>query len=134
MFFGQQCAGPSPINNLIITTTCPTGTTLNYTTARIKVSDQGKRFRLPIRCFHCEIQYVFHSLLKKHNLLKKAQCQSCSEKNCFQSAFQQSRLCKDHLFALRSSPIEYADYTELRALTLAKTWVADESVRFVFDL
>jgi hypothetical protein len=134
MFLGLKCAGPSLINNLIITTVCLTGTTLDYTITRIKVLEQGKRFRLPIRCFHCEIKYVFYCLLKKHNLLRKAQDQSCSEKSCFQPAFQQSRLYKDYLFTLRGSPIEFADYTELRALTLANTWVADKSVRFVFDL
>jgi hypothetical protein len=57
-----------------------------------------------------------------------------AQKDCFQPAFRQSRRCKDHLLAWRASPMEFADYTGLRAPALSNTWVADESVRFVFDL
>ncbi|KAF2962964.1 hypothetical protein GQX73_g10613 [Xylaria multiplex] len=133
-FVGLKCIGPSPIVNRIVTTVCPNGSTLDYTTAKIKVTGHGECFKLPIRYFDCEVNYIFHRLLKKHKLLGKAKDQICSGKNCFQPACRQSQLCKDHLLAWRGSPMEFADYTGLRAPALANTWVADESVRFVFDL
>lgn len=113
---------------------CPNESTLDYTTAQIKVTAHGERFKLPTRCFDCETNYVFHRLLEKHKLLGKANDQICSRKDCFQPAFRQSQLYKDRLLEWRGSLMEFADYTGLRAPALANTWVADESVRFVFDL
>ncbi|KAL7926924.1 hypothetical protein ACQKWADRAFT_279024 [Trichoderma austrokoningii] len=80
-------------------------------TAQIKVTGHGERFKPLIRCFGCETNYVFYRLLEKHKFLGKAKDHICSGKDCFQPAFRQSRLRKDHLLACRGSPMEFANCT-----------------------